>query len=107
MAEWLDYLARAVASHPRRAQGVAEELGYKRSAVSMVLAGKYPAKTDRIAARVLAVYAVHDCPALGECITQTACRAYALRPAPISSPRDLRHWRTCQTCAQHPHPPKE
>lgn len=95
---WLETLRQAVADHKRGIAGVAEQIGVSRTSLSLVLAGKYPAKTDRIAAKVLDTYARIGCPHLGETITQAQCRGFSERAAPTNSPRDMRHWRTCQGC---------
>jgi hypothetical protein len=99
---WLDLLATAICENPRGIAGVAEQLGVSRTTMSLVVAGKYPAKTDRIAARVLDTYARIACPHLGITITQSQCRAFAGRSAPTNSPRDMRHWRACQGCPLKP-----
>lgn len=100
--DWVDLLRRAVAAHPRRKAGVADELDVSRTAVSLVLAGKYPASTDKMAARVRDKYDRIACPYLAETISPDACRSYALRPAPTNSSRDMRHWRACQSCPNKP-----
>lgn len=105
MAEpWFRLLEQAVTDHPRGIAGVADDLVASRAALSLILNGKYPAKTDRFARRVEDAYDRQDCPHLGEPVTRPACRAHALRQAPTSSPREMRHWRACQQC---PHKPKE
>lgn len=104
MSDWLDLLRQAIDTDPRGAAGVADALDISRTAVSLVASGKYPARTDKIADKVLAVYDRLDCSHTGEAVTRLDCRAAALRPAPTSSPRDMRHWRACQGCQ---HKPKE
>ena len=99
---WLELLTKAVSDHPRKKAGVADDLGISRTTVSLVLSGNYPAKTDKIEAKVLELYARVACPHLNETISITACRAHALRAAPTNSPREMRHWRACQTCACKP-----
>lgn len=99
---WLELLQNACEQHPRGNAGVAEELEISRTAISLALNGKYPAKTDKIAAKVLELYARVDCPHLAENIAINACREHALRTAPTNSPREMRHWRACQTCACKP-----
>ena len=101
---WLDLLKAAVDADPRGIAGVADVLGISRTALSMAINGKYPAKTDKIAQRVLAHYDRHDCPHTGESIVRAACHALASRQAPTNSPREMRHWRACQGCE---HKPKE
>lgn len=99
---WLELLQQAVADHKRGIAGVAEQIGVSRTSLSLVLADKYPAKTDRIAAKVTDTYARISCPHLGETITQLQCRDFATRTAPTNSPRDMRHWRACQGCPLKP-----
>lgn len=101
---WIELLQQAVAEHKRGIAGVADQMGpgVSRTALSLVLAGKYPAKTDRIAAKVLDTYARIGCPHLGETITQVQCRDFSTRTAPTNSPRDMRHWRACQGCSLKP-----
>jgi hypothetical protein len=98
MADWMTLLNTAVNADPRGIAGVAEAIGVSRPALSMVVNGRYPASTDKIAAKVMDVYARNECPHLAEPITQHTCHGYARRPAPTSSPRDMRHWRACQSC---------
>lgn len=102
MSDWKSLLARAVEANPRGIAGVADELRVSRTTVSLVLAEKYPAKTDRIQAKVLDTYARLACPHLGDTITLSACRGHAMRAAPTNSPREMRHWRACQGCQSKP-----
>ncbi len=81
----------------------ARRLGYSRTAVSLVLAGKYPGRTDTLAARVLAELGRVTCPHLGRTVTPGDCAISGGR-VPTSSPAALRLWRACQTC---PHRPEE
>lgn len=100
--KWLELLQQAVREHPRGKAGVSDDLDISRTAISLAINGKYPAKTDKIAAKVMEAYARVDCPHLSETISINTCRAYALRTAPTNSPREMRHWRACQTCACKP-----
>lgn len=77
---------------------VAAKIGLSRTAISLVMGGKYPAKTDKIAARVLDVYDRIVCPHSGDEITHIACRALSTSSVPTSSPQAMRHWRACQSC---------
>ncbi len=98
MSNWLQMLADAVEADPRGKAGIAERLDVSRTAISLVLDNKYPAKTDRIEAKVIAILSRVDCPFMGESITRSQCTDFANRAAPTNSPREMRHWRTCQTC---------
>lgn len=99
---WLNLLRDA--AETTSIQAVADELtklGNKpigRTAISLVLAGKYPAKTDRIETLVLTRYGRVQCPYLNEEISFADCRNHHNREAPTSSPYAMRHWRACQEC---------
>ncbi|MGA8147793.1 MAG: helix-turn-helix transcriptional regulator [Gallionellaceae bacterium] len=93
---WFELLQNAVGSSSITA--VAEKLDISRAAISLVLSGKYPAKTDRIAARVLDTYARLTCPHTHIEITRAECRAASTSSVPTSSPQAMRHWRACQSC---------
>ncbi len=95
---WLNLLRAAVDVPGATIQAVADKLDLSRTTISLVLDGKYPAKTDRIAARVLDVYARHTCTHTGAEITHAECRALATSAVPTSSPQAMRHWRACQCC---------
>lgn len=83
-------------------RAVAHRLGYSPSAISLVLAGKYPGKPDRIAKAVLALLDVVACPHAMQSMTQEACRTIALGVAPTHHPMKLGHWRACQRCPSRP-----
>jgi hypothetical protein len=97
--DWRTLLAEAVGKSSRAA--VARELGVSRPAVSLLLAGKYPGQTDRMAARVIDCFAHVDCPHTGKSVTPDHCRKFC-GPAPTSSPAALRQWRACLTCPNNP-----
>lgn len=104
MSDWLQLLGDAVAREGSKAR-VAGLLGVSRSAVSLALAGKYPAGTAKLEARVLDRLAHRvDCPYLGRDIAANTCRSTASQPMSVSSPAAFRAWRACQTC---PHKPTE
>lgn len=84
-------------------QATADRIGYSRTGVSLVLAGKYPGKTDRIARATLsALEQAVDCPYLGEPLAGHECRASATAKAPTHNPMKLSHWRACQQCIHNP-----
>lgn len=93
---WLTLLQEAVAATNKKA--VADEIGVSRTVVSLVMNGKYPAKTDKIAERVMAIYSRVECPHLQRSITKTQCASYHNANAPTSSPNAMRHWKACQSC---------
>ena len=93
---WMSLLESAVNASSKAA--VAEILGVSRTAVSLVISGKYPASTDKIAQRVIEAYGRIDCPFLGTSIALAECKGYHTSAVPTSSPRAMKHWRACQTC---------
>jgi len=97
MKDWLTILKQAVEKSSR--QAVADRLEVSRTTISLVMSGQYPAKTDKIAAKVLDVYARLTCPHSGAEITYAECRALSTSSVPTSSPQAMRHWRACQSCA--------
>ncbi|MGC0153308.1 XRE family transcriptional regulator [Chromobacterium vaccinii] len=95
---WLDLL-RAEAARGSIGTAAAA-VGYSRSTVSLVLAGKYPAPVDRIAAAVmlrLAPASTH-CPYLEQSIERVECQRISSGPVPTHNPLKLAHWRACQQC---------
>jgi len=98
--DWLQILRDAVAASSQTT--VAERIGMSRTAVSLVLSGKYPGKTDRVADRVLRVFGQVQCTHTGQPIALTVCVSYATRRAPLNNPFELSHWRTCLTCPLRP-----
>lgn len=96
LPEWRVLLDRAVVATSK--QAVADRLGVTRTAVSLVCSDKYPAKTDKFAARVMDVLGREHCPWLDVEIARSQCREFCDRGAPTSSPREMRHWRACQVC---------
>lgn len=100
-AAWLDLLREAVAASSLTA--VADRIGLSRTTISLVLAGKYPAKTqDAVERKVRDAFEVRYCPHLNVALDGDACQRYRDRAMPRSSARDLRHWRACQTCPHNP-----
>ncbi|MDO8414165.1 MAG: LysR family transcriptional regulator [Gallionellaceae bacterium] len=96
MSDWLTLFKEAVAASS--ITRVAEQLGISRTAASLVLGEKYPAKTDKIAAKVLDVFARLTCPHTNVEISHAECRALSISAVPTSSPQAMRHWRACQSC---------
>lgn len=82
-------------------QAVATILEVSRTAVSLLLAGKYPARSEeRMAARVLAKLGGGRviCPYLEAELGVPECRSWRARPMPRSNPDAARHWTACRTC---------
>ncbi|BCB26452.1 hypothetical protein SKTS_13380 [Sulfurimicrobium lacus] len=94
--QWLNLLKQAVDG--ANITQVAERMDVSRTTISLVMSGKYPAKTDNIAARVMDIYGRVDCPFLGVQIVQAECREHCSSAVPTSSPRAMKHWRACQSC---------
>lgn len=101
MSAWMDLLRAAIEKSTMTI--VAEQLGVSRTAISLVVNGKYPSSTNRIEAKVLEVFGKVECPYLQTHIRQSECRDYSASSIPTSSPRALRHWRACQACPNN-HP---
>ena len=97
MKDWLELLRNAVEKSSMTA--VAGKLDVSRTAISLVLSGKYPAKTNKIAVKVLNAYARLVCPHTGTDINHAECSALSTSAVPTSSPQAMRHWRACQSCA--------
>lgn len=102
---WLALLNSAVEADPRGRAGVAERIGFSRSAISQVLSGTYPADPAKVALAVIDHYDRPACPLAGGIeIERGDCRRKALRPRPFGGRTLLTQWETCQTC---PNKPKE
>lgn len=80
---------------------VAKAIGYGRSSVSRwINEPDYNGKL--IEAAVLAHYNRYRCPWLKKDISLDECRTFALRSCPTCNVREVRHWKTCQTCQHKP-----
>lgn len=97
--DWLALLRARVAEIGVSA--TARELNISHGAVSLLIYERYPASTDRMAARVIDRYTRHECPYDGALLHSDACARYAGK-APTSSPAALRRWRACQKCRFNP-----
>ncbi|AOJ10575.1 helix-turn-helix domain-containing protein [Burkholderia mayonis] len=98
--QWLTLLRSAVAASTQT--DVARKLDLSRTTISLVLSGKYPGKTDRVAARVLRVFGQVKCKHTAELVTLAVCLDFAARRPPVNNPLALSHWRTCQSCPHRP-----
>lgn len=78
---------------------VAPRLGLSITTISLVLAGKYPAKMERVASKTLAMLAKHVCKHTGADIAPIDCAAISSSKAPTHNPSKMAHWRTCRACA--------
>lgn len=100
MDAWESLLTDAIRSSTK--QQVADQLGVSRSAISLIANGKYPASVEHIAQKILLVYGAIDCPYLQKKIALSDCRFNYGRAAPVSSPREMKFWRACQSCPHNP-----
>lgn len=99
---WVVLLAREV-ERTNRTQA-AQRIQMSRSAVSLVLANRYPSpSTAGVERRVLDTLGRIDCVAIGEVVTVEQCQSYRERPAPTHNPLAMQHWRACQHCPHNPH----
>lgn len=97
---WMAMLQKAVDEGTQTA--VAKRLDVSRTTVSLILSGKYPGKTDRMAARVVRVFGQVQCTHTGQLIEQTVCVSYATRSVPLNNPLELSQWRACRNCRHYP-----
>lgn len=96
---WLE-LIRTEAERTSKA-AVAIRLDYSRTTISLVLAGKYPGRLDKLemkAIKVLEPPVIVACPHLGQDIPIEQCKQYSLRKVPTHNPQKMTHWRACQEC---------
>lgn len=97
----LHLVLAAVKAHPRKIAGVADEIDYSRTSLSLYLAGKYPAQ-KAIERAILARYNRRNCPHTGEDIAPEICRKKALAPQPYGGAARERQWHACQNCPHKP-----
>ncbi len=102
MTNWMHILQQQAASRSRA--DVARELGVSPSTISLVLAGKYPASTAGIEARVMALYGCDGkvrCPVMG-LISPSLCVTCWERAKKIGvrcgNPATIRLYRACLKC---------
>lgn len=78
-------------------------LGFSRPAISMALAGKYPAGVGRLRAKIFETFADRvDCPHLGHDIAPSECRDHRDAPMPTAPRRAVAHWQACRNCLFNP-----
>lgn len=105
--QWVDVLRAEAAKPGRSKQAIADELDVSRTAISLLVAGKYSAGLDKFAekhaAKVMALYA-HQvwCPHLRASITPDACTDHRSAPMNTSDPTKLKHWAACRACKLNP-----
>lgn len=104
---WVDVL-RAEAEKPGRSkQAIANELDISRTAVSLLIAGKYTARMDKVSAKiapkVMALYSNQLwCPHLRASIGPGVCASHHTAPMTMSDPDKLKQWAACRGCSQNP-----
>lgn len=91
---WRSLLEQAVAA--TSVADVARRLGVARSSLSLLINGKYPGGTDKMARRIMATLAA--CPVYSGTRSAATCGARRAEPVPTSNPFALRQWRECQHC---------
>ncbi len=102
MTDWRALLEKAIADDSRGMQGVADRIGYSRTTVSLVRAGKYP-NADLVGAAVIATYVLVECPFFGgQSIKPTDCKQYAARDYRAINADQVEHWRACRKCPKNP-----
>ncbi|MFI8383323.1 hypothetical protein [Pseudomonas sp. NPDC079086] len=80
-----------------------QRIGMSRTAVSLVLANRYPSpSTAGVERRVMDVLGRLECVALGEVVTASECQSYREKAAPTHNPMAMQHWRACQHCPNNP-----
>ncbi|WP_207903902.1 helix-turn-helix domain-containing protein [Martelella mediterranea] len=105
--EWIETL-RAEADKPGRTKSaIARELGISRPAVSLIIAGKYTARLEKvavkIAARVMALYGSRVwCAHLHTSISNEQCQDNRDAPMTMSDPVRLKQWAACRACPLNP-----
>ncbi|WP_029770543.1 hypothetical protein [Pseudogulbenkiania sp. MAI-1] len=105
MKSWQELLKAAI--ERSSIAKVAGELGYSRTTISLVNAGKYPGDTRHVERRIYELYSRIDCPFTGNEISSQQCAERACGGAPTSNPRALKHWSFCQQCPKRPESKEE
>ncbi|AFL76196.1 helix-turn-helix domain-containing protein [Thiocystis violascens] len=81
----------------------AERLGVSRTAVSLLINGKYTADPTRMYALIGDVLGGLHCPHLDADLSRDACRRWHGRATPpAQSAAAVAHWRACQQCPHNP-----
>lgn len=94
---WIDLLREEVTRRGSMA-AAARFLGVSRASVSTALAGKYPADTRKLEAKVLkTLRGAVECPHLGQTITFEECSFNRTRSIPGTREK-IDHWLACQEC---------
>lgn len=104
---WMDVLRREASKGNRTKVQIAAELGVSRTAISLLCAGKYSAKTDKVQAKiahkVMALYGDEVwCPHVRNAIAPGTCEANRTAPMAKSDPTKLKQWLACRSCPLNP-----
>lgn len=94
---WIGEVRRAV-TQMGSIQAVADLLGYSRTAISLVLADKYPKSTAKIEAAVRSRLMSVACPYLEAAISGGDCIQHQRREEPAPGNGEYWHWRACRSC---------
>ena len=97
--DWLALL-RAAVKRLGSIQAVADRLDYSRTAVSLVLSGKYGKSTDALAQAVLTRLDQVACPVLGE-IDGDDCVAHQAAKFTATNPQRIALFRACRSGCPH------
>lgn len=98
--QWFALLKAKIAE--KTMQVVAAELAYSKTALSLIVNGKYVSKTNRLRDKVLATYQVTACPYHNKLIPLNECVSLATATAPTHNPLKMQQWRACQRCPNKP-----
>lgn len=93
-------LVQAELDKGRSITAIANDLGYARTSLSLVLAGKYIGSPKRICKKIVEVFGQVDCPYLEQVIRPEQCVGLSERDAPTHNPSEMKHWRACQRCSK-------
>lgn len=98
--EWFAILSERVSQS--NAKAVAAELGYSKTALSLILNGKYKGKPDCLRDKVIFRFVRVNCPHQKQVIPMYECVGLAHSPAPTHNPIKMQQWRACQSCPKRP-----
>jgi hypothetical protein len=96
---WMVLLRGAVERAPSM-QAVAEQIGYSRTTVSLVLAGKYGKSTEAIALAVMTLLDQVICPVLGD-LPGPDCLRNQNAPFSAANPQRVALYRACRAGCPH------
>lgn len=97
MSEVIDRLRLEVERHDGNRAAAGRRCGISRTAVSLLLDGKYPTSTARVERKIMNALSRHQCPWSGKWMLDAECESLAAA-VPTSSPAAIAQWRSCQTC---------